>query len=458
MIFDISIIGNGIVGSMSAFKLSKEFKNKKIAFISPPEREGSASIAAGAMLNVLAEVDYGIIKDNYQERKIRLGIAAQENWDKLIKKYKIFKNIKTADDTIVYLSKNATTLEKKCFKRISYYVNKFNRELKKDKKTKLFKKQLKFPAKTISIKGEGAIDTRVLFKILDKEIHSFKNVNIFGEKCLKISKIKNNYELLLSSKKKILTKKVLLASGSYVREILGNLGSDIQDTFYGVGTALSIKSNKKDIKLPKRTVIRTPNRGSTCGVHYVPRLDNNFYVGAGSFISKKPIFEPRAATLEYLLGTSKKEFLNSFGKGRVEVNIGFRPMSFDGKPLIGSLKKHKNIFIVSGTKRDGLTYCTEIIKTITSWCKEKNDNIDLNTFIGWEPERKPISYINKEFAINAYIENKLAGLLEHKETNKNEKTLRKELFREANLMHKKIVKKYKLSKNFGVHPEILNVI
>ena len=39
MVFDITIIGNGIVGTMSAFQVSKEFKNKKIAFISPPEEK-----------------------------------------------------------------------------------------------------------------------------------------------------------------------------------------------------------------------------------------------------------------------------------------------------------------------------------------------------------------------------------------------------------------------------------
>ena len=459
MVFDIAIIGNGIVGTMTTFLISKKFKDKKIAFISPSNREGCASVAAGAMLNVFAEVDYGIVKDDYQERKIHLGIEAQKSWDELIKENKkIFRNVKTADDTIVYLSKHATPLEQKCFERILYYVKKYNRESKKNKKTKSFKKQLKYSAKTILIKGEGAIDTQVLFKRLDKEINSSKNVNVFGEKCLKISKIKKNYQLLLNSKKKVLTKKILLATGSNVHQILGNLGSGIQDTFYGVGTAFSVESDKKDIKLPKRTVVRTPNRGSTCGVHFVPRLGNNFYIGAGSFISKKPILKPRAATLEYLLSTSKREFLNSFGKGKMEINIGFRPMSFDGKPLIGSLKKHENIFIVSGTKRDGLTYCTEIIKIITSWFKKEKINLASNPFTGWEPEREPITYVNKEFAINAYIENKFAGLLEHNETNKNEKKLRKELFREANLMHKKIIKKYKLTKNFGVHPEILNVI
>jgi len=458
MVYDLVIIGNGMVGSMSCHELSKKFKNKKIAFISPSNRSGSASKAAGAMLNVLAEVDYGLVKDDYQDRKINLGLKAQKSWDNFIKDNQIFKSIKTADDTIVYLSENATKLEKKCFERIAHYVNINNRNSNKTYKTKYFKKQISFLAKTILIKNEGAIDTQEFFRIFDKKIKNKGNVKIFTETCNKIQRIKKNYQLILSSKKKIITKKIILSTGANIKKTIGGLGSKIQDIFFGVGTAFSVDSEASEITLPKRTVVRTPNRGSTCGVHYVPRLNNNYYLGAGSFISKKPIFNPMAATLEYLLSTSKKEFLKSFGKGRVKVDIGFRPMSFDGKPLIGTLKKDKNIFIVSGTKRDGLTYSTEIVKFISKWFNDENIPNSKNEFLGWEPERKPITYVNKNFAINAYIENKLAGLIEHKEAKKNEKKIRKELLNEAIIMHKKIIKKYKLPKNFGVHPEILNVI
>lgn len=457
MKFDLTIIGNGMIGSLAIFEIAKKFKNKKIAFISPSQRIGSASKAAGAMLNVIAEVDYGLIRDDYQERKIELGIKAQKSWKEFLDQNRIFKKIETANHTIVYLSRHATNLEKKCFEKILFFAKKYKRYLKKNSNLK-FLKGNNFIADTIFIKNEGAIDTNEFFKIFDKEIIKKKNVHIFNDNCNKILKSKKVYNIYLSSGKKISSDKIILTIGANTKKVLGKIGSNIQDIFYGVGTALSIES-KLDIKnLPKKTVIRTPNRGSTCGVHYVPRLNKKYYIGAGSFISKEPIFTPRAATVEYLLSTSKSEFLKSFGKDKVKIDIGFRPMSFDGKPLIGTLNKHKNIFIVSGTKRDGLTYSTEIIKFMIEWLKNEENKSQYNPFFGWEPERKPISYVDRKFAISAYIENKLAGLLEHNETIKSKKILIKELSIEAKKMHSKITKKYKLNKNFGVHPEVLNVI
>ena len=67
------------------------------------------------MLNVFGEVDYGFEFDDYQKKKIILGIEAQKNWELIFKKYPSLKKSKTANDTIVYCKKNSTDLEKNCF-------------------------------------------------------------------------------------------------------------------------------------------------------------------------------------------------------------------------------------------------------------------------------------------------------------------------------------------------------
>ena len=72
--------------------------------------------------------------------------------------------------------------------------------------------------------------------------------------------------------------------------------------------------------------------------------------------------------------------------------------------------------------------------------------------------RKPLSYGDTPFAIESYIENKIAGLIEHNNENKkNYKKIYSELKFEANQFHKNIIKKLKLKKDFGIHPEILNI-
>tara|TARA_X000001036_G_scaffold356194_1_gene338189 strand:- start:40 stop:318 length:279 start_codon:yes stop_codon:yes gene_type:complete len=92
MIYDISIVGDGVVGCLTTLYLSDNYPKKKILFFSP-NKFGGASRAAGAMLNVFGEVDYGFEFDDYQKKKIILGIEAQKNWELIFKKYPSLKNI-----------------------------------------------------------------------------------------------------------------------------------------------------------------------------------------------------------------------------------------------------------------------------------------------------------------------------------------------------------------------------
>jgi len=85
-IFEIAIIGNGIIGTLLAYNLRK-FKN--VCLIGPSNRNGSASTAAGAMLNVFGEIDYDKATDDYLGKKIKIGVQSQKLWKKFKKKLKI---------------------------------------------------------------------------------------------------------------------------------------------------------------------------------------------------------------------------------------------------------------------------------------------------------------------------------------------------------------------------------
>ena len=55
---DISIVGNGILGLMTAYELTNRDPSLKVAVIGPANREGGASQAAGAMLGCFGAVSY----------------------------------------------------------------------------------------------------------------------------------------------------------------------------------------------------------------------------------------------------------------------------------------------------------------------------------------------------------------------------------------------------------------
>ena len=88
--YDLAIIGNGIIGTLLAYNLKK---NKKICLVGSSKRHGSASVAAGAMLNVFGEVDYDKSSDDYLEKKIKIGFESQQLWKKFKKKIKNKNNI-----------------------------------------------------------------------------------------------------------------------------------------------------------------------------------------------------------------------------------------------------------------------------------------------------------------------------------------------------------------------------
>lgn len=442
-----------MIGVLTALKLSKKFPKMKIAFFCP-KIKGGASVASGAMLNTIGEVDNGYQFDNYQNTKIRLGLQSQKLWDKLLKEYSEFENVKTADKTVVFCKKDSTSLERECFQEINRFNLISKREGKNLSLIKKIKKKILVKADFLQIKREGAINTKDFFAAAERIIKKRKNIKTFNYKVENVI-FKNNFVELNVKNKKIRSKKAVITSGAFSKSLIRKYAKNIQKNYYGIGTALEIKSKGLSNIIGKRTVLRTPNRGSTCGIHLVPRNETEFYLGAGSNISLTPNYEPRFGTVEYLINSLKNEISDEFDKSNIRILVGFRPMSFDGRPLIGALKKNENVFFIGGLKRDGLTLAPKIVEEISNWYCKKNYNQDI--FGEWFPERKPISYGNKEFAIETYVKNKICGLIEHDLIKKSIHKVKKELENEAYKFHKEKIKLFNLNEKFGVHPEILNV-
>jgi glycine/D-amino acid oxidase-like deaminating enzyme len=449
--FKIAIVGNGIIGTLLAYSLRED---KNICIIGPSKRSGSASVAAGAMLNVFGEVDYDKSTDNYLEQKIKIGVKSLKLWKKFKIKIKNKNNIFCADNTIIFKSKNSTYLEKKCYAAIAKYAKLYKVYSNNHPKLKQLKKNINFKKiKTFLIKGEGAVNSKKLFNFLDNEI--LHKIKIYNTTATYIKKSKNIFSIKLNNNQNIKAEKIILCAGSFSKNILKGSGLNILDLYYGVGSAFELKDPNKILhnKIPTRAVLRSPNRGSTCGIHIVPRSENNYYLGAGSYIAHKPNYNHRSGTLNYLLSCAEKEIFGNFTKVDCKPLIGFRPFSFDGKPMIGPISK--DVFVATGTKRDGLTLSPAIVEYIKNWLK--NNNFVDKDFEKWLPNRDPISFGDQSFSTEVYVNNKIAGLLEHNDIKKQDLTrVKKELRRESLKFHKKIIKLKKLKNNFGVHPEILN--
>ena len=226
------------------------------------------------------------------------------------------------------------------------------------------------------------------------------------------------------------------------------ISKKIPRTYFGTGTALIIKTNTKhDIK----SVIRTPNRGLACGLHVVPLNKDHLYIGATNRISKYENNFPILTTTQTLQNSFLKEINNKLGNSEIKkICIGHRPTTLDTFPIIGKTSL-KNLYICTGTKRDGLTFSPFIAKKLTSLILEtKQDSLSQY----YKPERQLSFTMTKEEGIKKTVRHYISAAFQHGlnlPNNTNEETYKKEVLDSVTKIYKK------LNVKFGIQPEALNL-
>ena len=448
--YDLTIVGNGIIGLLIANEYKKIEPKAKVALIGPATKDNSGTMASGAMINVMPEIDTMSYGDEYYQKKIGIGLKSTKKWNTFFKKKFLPKDIKVANHTIVYREKNGPTYEKNIYEKSKFNCKKNNKIL--DKKVNFFGKKKDY----FIIKDEIAINSNKLIWILEKKI---KNKVDFIDSCVNSIKSvnSNNYQkIFLNNKKIIYSKKVLICCGFNSGKIMKSINKNSIDILSSIGDAFHVSKAKNFLnKLPEKYVVRTTNRGSSCGLHIVPLSKDKFYLGSSSNLSFNPNNEgTKYGSIEYILSTFKKEMFQKTNSLLIKSVRGFRTLSIDGLPSIGPL--NKNIYVITGTFRDGLTNAPYYCDLFLNWISQ-NENKD-SKIEEWSPLRQPTSYGTQSNSIEEYVDTKLCGLIEHNAIiNKKIATVKNELYYEAKKIYKKLESQKKIKKKFSVHPLILNL-
>jgi glycine/D-amino acid oxidase-like deaminating enzyme len=79
--YDIVVVGNGAVGSTLAYELRRRDAKAKIAIVGPAARRGCATVTAGAMINVWAEISKGQFDDPALADRGKISIESFDLWD-----------------------------------------------------------------------------------------------------------------------------------------------------------------------------------------------------------------------------------------------------------------------------------------------------------------------------------------------------------------------------------------
>ena len=442
------VIGNGAIAlSICTEMLNKGIEN--ICLVAPIDEKSttnmlSASRAAGAMLNIGSEIDFFYNSSEQSNYKLKNAQKALNAWKVQANRLEAAEIVRESN-TYVYTRKGLENeLEEKSFENQRNVARTYGLNIK----TSVGRhKHINSDEQTEYniFPDEPIIDTPLFFR-KHKE-HTHRRIKYLDDHATSIQCIEegtDRYEVRTINGS-IKASHVVVCAGVWSENIIKNsiFGNKPKlRVFKGVGSALKLKKELNYIEShPRLDILRSPNRGGTCGIHTVER-SNDLYVGASSFITDKNIRLARQSSIFTMLESLKKEINVDLERYSLELVTGYRPVSSDTHPLIGKI--HDGIYCCYGTKRDGLTwapyYAEKIVGNITGL--NNNDQI----FDLFDPLREPLPYKSFEEGLTDYLFNREFEARQHN-----------------GQYHKEIeIKKYEMAhlqnKEFkSIHPELVSI-
>ena len=416
---DVAIIGNGSLGMSLARILHEMEPSLSIAVIGPPGRPGAASTTAGAMLNCWAEMSPGSLEDPYLSQRFTLVRSALDLWDEwaagLADETALPVDVRWGTDVIN--APGGPPAEDIAFE---YMLGAMTAEgIPHDDATRYARRTLDPDPGRRPIRAErvpdGYVDSRQVIAALDKSLRA-RGIEMIDRRANAVTAEQPGGSVECDDGTVIRASTVVIANGSFARELRFrgcDLGSTVLPLFYGGGSALQLQlpswTEPPDELRDLDIVIRTMDRGGACGYHLVPLGCPDFYFGASSGVWDTPEESHRAHALAFLLDGVEREFHKAFFHAGVTLRgPGFRPVSLDALPLIGATSAD-GVWYLNGMKRDGFTSAPFIARELAKAILGKPHMLP-DDFV---PERKPITYLTREKAIDAAVNATIGGELMH---------------------------------------------
>ncbi len=427
------IIGNGILALTIAFRLSRRAAaGDRISIIGKRERTGSATLAAGAMLNSFAEIESGSLDSELDLYRFELGHLATKMWPKFeqelisaagdclphgCRKCQGFQGGGCVDcGTYVVNNTAADDLDDENFDAILAALRDFNEphELVSPKDIPNYLPDQRHRAtRALYIHNEGWFNPRLMVEKLDAILARDHRITFVEAHVAKLEQVNGAIaSAVLEDGRRIEGDHFVVAAGASVSALMDNskLGIELQRIFYGVGVSIEIRSPDN----PHTKCIRTPNRGLACGIYSVPYIsadcNDHILLGASNFMSPTPYPYGRITSVESLLQAGMEQINRNFYRADlVRVNVGWRPTSQDTYPMIGKTSI-PNLIVASGTKRDGFHMSPLLSEYVAAMVH--GETVD-KRFEVFSPERKPIRSLTRTQAINKATRHLTSAAYQH---------------------------------------------
>lgn len=407
MIYDVAIVGDGILALSTAYHLLREEPTLKVVLIGNKERKGAATIAAGAMLNCFAEVTQETFLHTASRAKFALALKASRLWPSFLTELDlpIFNQ-----GTYVILNArnggldetNFEAIEKTLIQERVPYQEVDPATIEGIDPVTDFR-----PLRAVYLPMEGFVNP---LKVLDALEEKFlrKGGNLRFSQAKKVAKQGKEFFIELEEGATVHAAQILLAAGANTQFFIDQfyeIASRIPRVLSSVGYAFVLQSQEVKVN----AVIRTPLRAGSCGLHMLPYDSGKIYVGATAFYSLLMESQPKVRYPYQLLRNALHQFNQNFHNAYiVKEVVGNRPVTLDAYPLIGKTSI-PGLSILTGTYRDGF-HCAPLLgKEMALQILNKESPISHP----FQPERSPIYHTTYMDSIEECVHHILAANYEY---------------------------------------------
>lgn len=459
--FDVVVVGNGVLGLSIARELSRPGTGARVALVGPPARSGSASTAAGAMLNVWAEMEPGCLEDPVLAARFSVPRRSLDLWPAHAAALAEESGLPVAANwgTYVVSGPRGPSREEVAFEYMIAALRFQNRPVEE-----VPVRDLGFLAANPATRPmraarvpDGAVDSRAVVAALDAIVRR-GTCEVVERRAIGLTaEASGDRVVRLEDGSELAGPCVVLANGAYAQALVDEipqLKSTVPRLLFGSGAGADVSFAPATYLPPElgalRCVVRTMDRGGGCGMHLIPYGDGRFYLGASSGVWLSPEDQVRVHALAALLNGAVAEFHHAFFHAHVRLRaLGHRPVSLDTFPLLGE-SAVRGVWFCNGTKRDGFT-CSPLLarELAAAILGGRADLPDV-----FRPSRELISYRGRQFATDAAARVAIDGEL----MNGLSPAANRWGERERHHRHRvEAVYDRRGIAEFGIHPEVLHL-
>jgi glycine/D-amino acid oxidase-like deaminating enzyme len=397
--FDIVIVGGGSIALACALEAARS--GADIAVVCPVDigANHGATVAAGAMQGAFGEVT----AENHDSPATEFCIDAQHGFSAWVRELSEIsgKPIRMTSGTFIVANAaspednvNIQAIEAKLMQKGEPYQRLDPRDV-----AGLAPHSSVATSSALFIEREGTVNPRQLLWVMRRLLEAQPNVTLITSRASNVSEEDGGLVVTLHPVGEVLAHQVIVAAGAHSMSLVKGLIPETATTlrmFAGQGSAVELEAELKH-------TLRTPNRGTACGLHAVPSVAGRVYVGATNRprAVRDAATGPAAEEIHQLLDGAIHEINTEFSKAAVRnLHFGLRPVTADNLPIVGRTSR-EGLFLATGTHRTGILMSPEIARMVVS--EAVGSSPVMNPFAITEERLKNISYRDNSDAVRQQI-------------------------------------------------------